>query len=104
MASSNATIAGLRHVAFTVNASQFAAAIADANAVSGEGYPTDPAEWRLGHWNVEAEGEGGDGDGPGEGGEGMGRDGIAPLRPPLRAGTGDGRMGHEVAGLSIALV
>ena len=59
MASSNATIAGLRRVAFTVNASQFAAAIADANAVSGEDYPTDPALWRLGHWNVEAEGKGG---------------------------------------------
>lgn len=73
MASSNATIAGLRHVAFTVNASQFAAAIADANAVSGEDYPTDLAEWRLGHWNVEAEGEGEGGDGLGEGGRGWGR-------------------------------
>lgn len=56
MAASNATIVGLRRVAFTVNATQFSAAIADANAVSGESYPTDPAAWRLGHWNVEAEG------------------------------------------------
>ena len=57
MHSSNAVIQGLRTVAFTINATQFAAAISDANAVSGENYSTDPSDWRLGHWNVEAEGE-----------------------------------------------
>jgi hypothetical protein len=71
--SSNATMPGLRWVGFTINATQFAAAISDANAVSGEGYSTDPADWRLGHWNIEAE------------------------------GTGAGRMGHEVMGLQIVL-
>jgi hypothetical protein len=72
--SSNATMPGLRWVGFTISASQFSAAIADANAVSGEGYSTDPADWALGHWNIEAE------------------------------GTGEGRMGHEVKGLQLALV
>lgn len=57
MQSSNATIRGLRAVAFTINSTQFAAAIADANVKSGEAYSTDPSLWRLGHWNIEAEGE-----------------------------------------------